>query len=381
MKIKKFFFYIFIFLLVDLIFTNLLIKDSTYWNSTETKYFQKKDWRIASNIYHHDIKKNINVAENWGPYKYKLITNSLGFRDSKIRKISLIDNTKKRIYINGDSFVEGVGYNYSDTVIGLLEGNFANGYNILNSAVTSYSPSIYYRKTLHYINNGLKFDYCLIFLDISDIPDENFIDEDEKGNIYDIRQKKNKKAFKEKIYYVSRFYRDNFISGRLIGIFREIVGNFKSNLKKRFLASKKFNQSFFTISKDKINLYKSTHIDRSMWTFDSKYSEKWEKNGLKKSSLYLKKLFELLENNNVKSYLVIYPNPGQILFNNNVHERYWVDWTLNNNVNLINLYKYFDESDKETLIKKYFIPGDVHWNRAGHMLVFNALKKELSNIF
>ena len=118
-----------------------------------------------------------------------------------------------------------------------------------------------------------------------------------------------------------------------------------------------------------------------MWTFDSKYSEKWEKNGLKKSSLYLKKLFELLENNNVKSYLVIYPNPGQILFNNNVHERYWVDWTLNNNVNLINLYKYFDESDKETLIKKYFIPGDVHWNRAGHMLVFNALKKELSNIF
>ena len=174
------------------------------------------------------------------------------------------------------------------------------------------------------------------------------IDEDEKGNIYDIRQKKNKKAFKEKIYYVSRFYRDNFISGRLIGIFREIVGNFKSNLKKRFLASKKFNQSFFTISKDKINLYKSTHIDRSMWTFDSKYSEKWEKNGLKKSSLYLKKLFELLENNNV---------------------------------NLINLYKYFDESDKETLIKKYFIPGDVHWNRAGHMLVFNALKKELSNIF
>ena len=41
----------------------------------------------------------------------------------------------------------------------------------------------------------------------------------------------------------------------------------------------------------------------------------------------------------------------------------------------------YDESDKETLIKKYFIPGDVHWNRAGHMLVFNALKKELSNIF
>ena len=30
-------------------------------------------------------------------------------------------------------------------------------------------------------------------------------------------------------------------------------------------------------------------------------------------------------------------------------------------------------------IHKYFIPGDVHWNLEGHLLVFNALVKEVFN--
>ena len=49
--------------------------------SPNNKYFPKKEWRIKSEIYHHDIQKNINVEESWGHLKYKLITNSLGFRD------------------------------------------------------------------------------------------------------------------------------------------------------------------------------------------------------------------------------------------------------------------------------------------------------------
>ena len=99
-------------------------------------------------------------------------------------------NEKKVIYINGDSFVEGVGYNYEDTLIGLLDKKLSHKYLILNSSVTSYSPSIYYKKTQHFINLGLKIDHCLIFLDISDIPDENFIEENEDGEIYDLRQEK-----------------------------------------------------------------------------------------------------------------------------------------------------------------------------------------------
>ena len=75
----------------------------------------------------------------------------------------------------------------------------------------SYSPTIYYSKTKYYINKGLIFDYCLVFLDISDIPDENFIDEDADGRIFDIRKKSDKNSYKQKVYFLSRLYRDQIL--------------------------------------------------------------------------------------------------------------------------------------------------------------------------
>ena len=230
---------------------------------------------------------------------------------------------------------------------------------------------------------GLKIDHCLIFLDISDIPDENFIEENEDGEIYDLRQEKTRKSIiKSNLYSFAKIYSNNFTTGKIISVLREIIGNYKSKLKKKFLASKKLNVSFFKITDEQINLYKSTHIDRSMWTFNKKYSDKWKNKGLAKASTYLGKLFELLNENHINSYLIIFPNPGQILLNDeNVHEIYWKKWSSDNNVNLINLYKYFNKISKKEIIKKYFIPGDVHWNKKGHYLVFKSLENEIFNNF
>ena len=379
---RRFFFYLIAILFFDFIFTSLIFKNTSYWDKIDNKYFSNKYWRIESNLFHHDLKKNINVKESWGNYKYDLITNSLGFRDKLQRRVEIKNPKKKRIYVNGDSFIEGVGFNYDDTVIGLLDNKFDEKYEILNSAVVSYSPTIYYSKTKYYINKGLIFDYCLVFLDISDIPDENFIDEDADGRIFDIRKKSDKNSYKQKVYFLSRLYRDHFITGKIIGVLRELAGTYKSQIKKKFLASKYLNKSFFKINEDDINLYKSTHIDRSMWTFNKKYSDKWKDKGLAKASTYLEKLFKMLNENHINSYLIIYPNPGQILLNDeNVHEKYWKKWTYDNNVNLVNLYKYFNKISKEEIIKKYFIPGDVHWNKKGHYFVFKSLENEIFNDF
>ena len=384
MKKNRFFiflFYTIIFLSIDFISTNLIIKKTQVWKNINNNYFFKKHWRIESSKYHHDLKKNINVTETWGEAKYKLITNSLGFRDFETRNIKNKNFNKKRIYINGDSFIEGVGYNYENTSIGLLQNYTANNYEILNSAVTSYSPSIYYTKTLHYINSGIEFDYALVFLDISDIPDESFISEDLEGNIFDIRQQNNKTSTKGKVYLISRFYRDYFTSGKILAVIRERVGSKKSEIKKKFLASKFYDKSFFKVSDVEINLYKSLHRDRSMWTYSKKYSDKWEKKGLEKSDKYLSKLFKIFEKKKVKSYLIIYPNPGQIFYSTkDNHIKYWENWSLKNDVNLINLYKYFNDTPKNEAIKNLFIPGDVHWNKEGHLLIFEALKKELASI-
>ena len=66
----------------------------------------------------------------------------------------------------GDSFIEGVGYNYEDTVVGHLDNAFSNKFEFLNASVVSYSPSIYYTKTAHYIEKGLKFDYLYLYFQL-----------------------------------------------------------------------------------------------------------------------------------------------------------------------------------------------------------------------
>ncbi len=131
-------------LLIDIIISNLVFKNTKYWkNST----WEKKWWRVSSSIYHHDILPNIDQIEIWGEkIKQRLITNSIGFRDKEIRKISKINPDNKRILLIGDSFIEGSGLNYKDTLAGQLESYLGSEFEILNSAVGSYSPSIYYKK-------------------------------------------------------------------------------------------------------------------------------------------------------------------------------------------------------------------------------------------
>ena len=57
----------------------------------------------------------INVNEYWGNNQQSLITNSLGFRDAT-NKIVEKKSKKRRILLVGDSFIEGLGYDYEFTL-------------------------------------------------------------------------------------------------------------------------------------------------------------------------------------------------------------------------------------------------------------------------
>jgi hypothetical protein len=81
---------------------------------------------------------------------------------------------------------------------------------------------------------------------------------------------------------------------------------------------------------------------------------------------------------NVK--LVIYPWPYQIkrgvLVDRNVD--LWSAFSEEKNVELINMYPLFINHEKpESVLKKYFIEGDVHWNEYGHFIIFKELLKHL----
>ena len=130
-------------------------------------------FRCSSPYYHHDFLPNQNARTAWGPLKYRVLTNSLGFRDGIVRDVPLASK-QKRILLMGDSFIEGMGVPYRNSVAGILgESLKADATEVLNAAVLSYSPKLYFLKTRYLIEQRhLAFDEIYVFIDISDPHDE-----------------------------------------------------------------------------------------------------------------------------------------------------------------------------------------------------------------
>src|SRR5262249_26028831 len=106
--------------------------------------------------------------------RYSLRTNSLGFRDAKVREVPLRSETR-RVLLIGDSYTEGVGLAFEDTFPGLLfeAGQHATPRTeFLNAGVISYSPVIYYKKVKFLLDHGLVFDEVVVLPDYGDVQDE-----------------------------------------------------------------------------------------------------------------------------------------------------------------------------------------------------------------
>ena len=363
-------------LFLDSILTSLFLKNTSFWKNEK---WEDKSHRIISKVYHHDLKPNVEVYETWGgKLKRKIITNSIGFRDSSKKEI--LKNTEKtRILLIGDSFIEGSGYDYEHTFAGLLENELGNNYEILNSAVESYSPSIYFKKTDFFLSQGYVFDKALVFLDLSDIYDELFIKFDDNQNIIsEIPKEKQtlERKIKNKIYSLGWFLRDHTLTFRIMYLISDKTEEIKNYLKLKLKASKSLNKSFFSTSRDDAIFYRMTHIDRGFWTFnEDKYLEVSQ--GLAQSEKYLKKLFELLNQNKIDSYLIIYPWPAQIQYGDKKHSPFWEKFSKSNNINLINLYDIFKSENNREFIFDNFIYGDIHWNKKGTLKVFNEIIKKI----
>ena len=364
-------------LILDSILTSLFLKNTSFWKNEK---WEDKSHRIISKVYHHDLKPNVEVYETWGgKLKRKIITNSIGFRDSSKKEI--LENTEKtRILLIGDSFIEGSGYDYEHTFAGLLENELGNNYEILNSAVESYSPSIYFKKTDFFLSQGYVFDKALVFLDLSDIYDEMFIKFDDNQNIIsEIPKEKQtlERKIKNKIYSLGWFLRDHTLTFRIMYLISDKTEEIKNYLKLKLKASKSLNKSFFSTSRDDAIFYRMTHIDRGFWTFnEDKYLEVSQ--GLAQSEKYLKKLFELLNKNKIDSYLIIYPWPAQIQYGDKKHSPFWEKFSKSNNINLINLYDIFKSENNREFIFDNFIYGDIHWNKKGTLKVFNEIIKRIN---
>jgi lysophospholipase L1-like esterase len=314
-------------------------------------------YRVQNEIYHHTLAANITHSDAiWGALGYKVNTNSLGFKDSRSRTISL-KKKNHRILLIGDSFTEGIGYAHDDTFAGILENelNKDRKIDVLNAGVSSYSPIIYLRKTQYLINSGFEFDHLVVFIDISDIENEaKHYTFDDNGNVVDRPTNKSNELDER----LKRFIAEDTI---LLSSLRVLIRKLKKTDKPRKLT-------------DSLNIY------GGLWTVNEDVYNDYGKKGLTLAKKHMTTLAELLEKHKIKLTIVVYPWPDQI-FNNDLNSKqveFWYQWSKNNNVNFINLFPTFiNANESKKVIEKYFITGDVHWNKSGHKLVAKSVFPKL----
>src|SRR5208337_1873112 len=77
---------------------------------------------VSDPVRHHAFKPNCTIVHPWGSAWYEFSTNSLGFRDERIRQVPLAE-PQPRILMLGDSFTEGM-IAWGDSYVGRIAAYF-----------------------------------------------------------------------------------------------------------------------------------------------------------------------------------------------------------------------------------------------------------------
>jgi lysophospholipase L1-like esterase len=320
--------------------------------------------RVAHPLYDHGIRENFHWNDKYGPLEAPFFSNSLGFRDSAIREIPLKANLP-RVLLIGDSYCEGVGIPWERTFAGILEKKLKpQGIEVLNAGVMSYTPILEKIKIRYLLEaRDLEFHQVVLFLDLSDIKDELFYEEDEQGRA-------------RLIPY------GPFASQAGWGTWVENFGEFCENVvEPNFVLLGALARNL------KIELRQATRKElgkRGAFTTLPDWIQYWETEdppkkeiadqGIKKLQETLDELADYLQKENIKFTLVIFPRQEYSMRGSmeTKVQKIWREWSAIRGVELLDLFPAFSGPDSS----RFYIPGDGHWDEEGHRLVAEALLKK-----
>jgi hypothetical protein len=375
---KKLYF-VAVFIIIDLLLSQLFLL-KILENDLLKANRESFDNRIFNKDYNYTFKKQVQFTSQYDENIYEIFTNDLGFRDESTQSL---DRDKEYSILIGDSFIEGVGLDYKDTIVGILNENLANNkFKFLNAGVASYSSYIYLKKIKEIIksNNDLKVREVIVFLDKSDVSDdERYLDKpsffkNTKGKFINQRKEDFLGDLKKLSFW--RFYTKQTISGKIIKLSTDQIENFLSNIEKRFLISKKLNKNFLEVTNLEIKAIKSInnkpHIRN--WYLGTTWEQR-TKNNIKFSVENLNKLKNFLEEKNIDLLVVLYPWSFEI-DNDDIRKKYleFIIPLLNeNNIKNLSVYNKFLEGNIYKNIGKYYLYNDIHFNKNGNKIIVNQL--------
>ncbi len=328
------------------------------------------NYGVRSDLYHHDLAKNTTAIGAWGLRRYPIKTNSLGFIDRTVRQVPL-QSKRYRVLLLGDSFTEGIGVAFENSFAGILhDGLRKHGVEVLNAAVASYSPAIYYRKAKYLIEDvGLHVDEVIVFIDISDIDDEATVyDIDEHDRVIGLHDRP--EISEEANAHWTQGLDDALKNNSVLVKFSDTLSHRLFDPDPDYGACRAAGEKA---------LAAMTNLERSLWTVNDTVFEKYATRGLQKAEQNMERLLRVLERSGITLTIAVYPWPDQILYKDvdSKQVRFWKGWAAKNSVGFLNLFPYFVNGDNpKEIIGNYFIPCDMHLNEAGHRLFAKAFFQE-----
>jgi hypothetical protein len=346
-----------------------LVFDFTYSSFTRGEE-KARPARIANAVYDHGFAANFNGYDVWGELRYRLITDSLGFKDASVRSVPLKSDSR-RILLIGDSFTEGIGMSFEDSFAGMLyRAGQERGEKIefLNAGVASYSPSIYYKKIKYFLESGLQFDEVVLFSDTSDVTDEATsyfcIDDDPQyrarctpgeGSMQPAAS-----AAKKPDFLIDRFVVTNRVRIYIKRSIQSLLGN-----QRKLLATDHARMGWTVPGLDVSRENQPLGVE----------------GGIARSLQNMRSLSDLLAARNIPLTIVVYPWAQQLAQGdrNSRQVSLWRDFCQGRCKKFIDLFPLFfaaADTDKQWY-EHLFILGDDHFSAAGNAFVFRELARQL----
>ena len=317
-------------------------------------------YRVSHPVYHHDLRPSVSALIRWGNRRYQITTNSLGFRDGRTRDVAP-ESGRRRILLMGDSFTEGLGVSWRRSFAGRLAAVAGYDAHVLNAGVVGYSPRIYLLKTQYLLDTeGLDFDELVVFIDMSDVGNEVVYAEWEPRDP--------DSGISPPPDFWKRFRGRSMVRRSLDFWYeheqKDVEWNFHGV---------PFADDLNAVALQDPDFYSGEH-----WGMAPRYAER----GIDLAIAHMSSLADLCAQRDIPLTLVIYPWPANILAGELDHPQVdlWRDFAEARSLLFVNLFPVFilNGMDPQETVDRYFIPGDVHWNKDGNALIAAELAPILS---
>jgi len=363
---------ILLFIFSDFIFSNFIYKTNIDHKCYEFEN-EGKFYRLQKNCF-------AKMRLISGISSFNVYTDNNGNRFSGSEK----NSSDKNIYFFGDSQTFGLGSEWKNTFVGIIESK-KEKYKVINLGVPSYSPSVFYY-LLHKLNNNKKInnDKIYVLIDLTDVADEairwNNSETDVKPFLNSAVNKKN-----NRVDEIKKFKRENLKGLHLITTYiREMGRTFRKKWIRKKIKVKDKNQKLelgtwpgrFTYTDfEKLENCNNQDKKNKIWTCGGVNT------GLKKIEEKMKKFGQLAKLKNSEFYIIIFPWPETLNFGQSIFN--WEDYIENickisgckKVVNLFPEFRKIKETRKDW-VKYLYLSDDFHLTTLGNKIVAEMILKE-----